>query len=409
MNVGNIYGELEGLLQDYLSPLGMGVNAGPGNGPLRAAGQLVAGMVFTGSVQLTNAARRGAQSPAELGRQVKRLSEALADPHWDHRPWAAQVLALQAQQVQEDDLLPLDATELAKPYARKMEYQCTVRDGSRPGHPLVAGYWCYGAYYYRPAEGILAPLLLRPYSQDQPGFLSENDEWLRALGQLRRATGGRGICLLDRGGDRPEILADLLRWQPRWIVRLQEDRALLGPDGTRRPALAWGQEALAARPERGHAVTLPVALPPEDVRQSARSPRLHLVVPTYEFWRNGRPERWHLLTCGLIGHQVGPRQVRHDYGWRWGAEDAKRFLGQIWHVERFLTRSFLALERMLWCLVLAGGFLALLQREQGTLAEELESEVLYLPGRLKIPEYRLARGILAVAGREGPPAMLVNA
>ena len=408
MSVEKTYGELEELLQDYLSPLGMRINDGP-SGPLRAAGELVAGMVFTGSVQLTNAARRTAPDAAELDRHVKRLSLALADPHWDHRPWAAQVLALQARQVQELDLLPLDATELAKPYAKKMEHQGLVRDGSRPEHPLVRGYGCYGAYRYRPTQGILSPLLLRPYSQDQPGFLSENDVWLNALRQLRHATGGRGIGLLDRGGDRPEILADLLRWQPRWIVRLQENRALLGPDGTRRSALAWAREALGTGSERGHAVTLPVSLPPEDVPQFDPVPPLYLLVPTYEFRRNGKPERWILLVCGLMGHHVGPRQVRHDYGGRWRAEGAKRFLGQIWHVERFMTRSFLALERMLWCLVLAGGFLAMLEEQEAPLAEALESEVLYLSKRLKVPEYRLARGILAVAGQDGPPTMLVNA
>lgn len=405
MSVENTYRKLEELLQDYLSPLGMGVNGGP----LRAVGELVAGMVFTGSVQLSNAARRWARSPAELDRHVKRLSCALADPHWDHRPWAAQILAAQARHVQEKDLLPLDATDLAKPYARKMEYQGLVRDASRPGDPLVAGYSCYGGYLYRPAAGLLVPLQLLPYSPNQPEFRSENEVWLAAFRQLRQATEGRGIWLLDRGADRPEILGGLLRLQPRWIVRLREDRQLVGPDGTRRAALAWAREALATRPERGHGVTLPVALPPEDVRQSPTAPRLHLVVPTYEFWRDGKPERWMLLTCGLIGHQAGPRQVRHDYGWRWGAEDAKRFLGQVWHIERFLTHSFLALERMLWCLVLAGGFLATLQREEATLAAELESEVLYWPKRMKIPEYRLARGILAVASQHGPPTMWGNA
>lgn len=214
---------------------------------------------------------------------------------------------------------------------------------------------------------------------------------------------------MDRGGDRPEILAALLLLQKRWIVRLLDKRPLIGPDNTLRSAADWAKEALLTRPERGHAVTLPVRLPPKDVRQPQVPPKLFLVVPTYEFPRQGKMERWILLTCGLIDQHVGPRQVRHDYAWRWGAEDAKRFLGQIWHVERFLTRSWLALERMLWCTVAAGDFLAQLQQDEPDLTRQLQEEVLYWKKPVTIPCYRLARGIQTVAARTDKPMLQVNA
>jgi hypothetical protein len=405
MGVGNVYAELRELLHEYLRPLEMQIQVGP----LRAMGDLVEGMVFTGSVQVSNAARLLAASDGSLEYHVKRITLALSNHRWNHEPWARAVLQQRAAWVEPEDLIPIDATELAKPYARCMEHQCIVKDASRVGDPLVPGYWCYGAYHYQPKRGALAPLLLTPYSQSLPGFRSENDCWIKALWQLHQATGDKGLWLMDRGGDRPEILAELLRLQKRWIVRLREDRRLLGPDGTCRPAGVWADEALVTRPERGHAVTLPVSLPPEDIRQSLPPARLFLVIPTYTFWRNGKLDRWVLLTRGLIDDHVGPRQIRHDYAWRWGAEDAKRFLGQIWHAERFLTRSYLALERMLWCLVVAGGFLTLLQREEPELAESLERQVHYWKKPVKIPSYRLARGLLAIAGRHGTPTLQVNA
>ena len=172
MSVRNGYERLDELLSDYVSPLGMTANCGP----LRAMGDLVRGIALGGSVQVTDAARLIASTPGELSAAVKRISEHLSDRHFDHRPWAGAILALQAGKIADDDLIPLDATELAKPYARHMEHQCIVKDASRPGDPLVPGYWCYGAYQYRPdplrrAEALLAPLSLTPYSQASPGFL----------------------------------------------------------------------------------------------------------------------------------------------------------------------------------------------------------------------------------------------
>jgi len=365
--------------------------------------ELTRGIVFTASVQLSNAARLWVHNACQLHNAVERLSAQLADPHWDHREWAAGVLHLQTLAIQADDLIPLDATDLAKPYARVMQYRCTVQDASEPGDPLVVGYWCFGAYHWQPEGDVLSALMLRPYSQNQPYFLSENDLWKKSFRTLREATDGRGIWLMDRGGDRPEILSELLRIQRRWIVRIRQDRGPTGPDGWRKAAGAWADWALRYRLERGRAVTLPVRLPPQEVPQDNMPPPLWLVVPTYTF---GHDERWLLLTCGLVDQHAGPRQVRHDYALRWRAEDGKRFLGQSWHIERFLTQSFLALERMLWCVVLASGFLAMLQREEPALCEDMERQVLYHEKQFKIPGYRLARGLQAVAMRQTGVPML---
>jgi len=402
MDAGKVYQKTSALLEEYLEDLGMAVPAGP----LRAMGELTRGIVRTGSVQLTNAARLFADTPAHLAHAVKRISEHLLDDGWSHQSWAAAVLAEQVRHIEADSLIPIDATELAKPYAKHMQYQCIIRDASRPGDPLLPGYWCWGAYQWQAEQDILAPLMLRPYSTRQPHFLSENDQWRRYLRALCQATGGKGIWLHDRGADRPEIFSELLDLKVRWIVRVREDRPLIGPNGSTGPAGVWADWALLHQPERGHAVTCPVRLAGLPARPFRGQEQLWLVVPTYRF-ANG--DRWVLLTCGLIDQRVGPRQVRHDYALRWRAEDGKRFLGQLWHVERFLTRSFVALERMLHCAVAAGGFLAMLQRDWPELAQLLQAEVVYWNKPVKVPGYRLARGIIGAAMQHGPLPVLVNA
>ena len=404
-HVGNAYQRLTSLLREYVRPLGMLCEAGP----LRVMRELTAGIVFTGSVQLTNAARLFAGTRNQLGGAVERMSLHLADASWDHRDWAGSVLHRLADAVGEDDLIPIDGTELAKPYARHMQYRCTVRDASRVGDPLVSGYWCWGAYHWDVGHDTLNPLMLRPYSPNQPDYRSENELIGRWFWTLREATAGRGIWLIDRGADRPQVLSALLRVQRRWIVRLREDRALVGEGGRVMPAGRWADWALANRPIRGNAATLEVSLPPDQVPQYGTPPKLHLLVPTCTFVRNGKPDRWVLLTCGLIGHHVGPRQVRYDYALRWRAEDGKRFLGQVCRVERFMVRSFDAIERTLWCASLAGGFLSELQREEPELSRQLQEEVLYDDTDVVLPVYRLARGLHALTTRSGVATVAVNA
>jgi hypothetical protein len=113
-----------------------------------------------------------------------------ADPTWDHRDWAGLVLERQTRELAEDDLIPIDGTELAKPYARHMQYQCVVKDASRVGDSLVNGYWCWGAYHWSLDHATLNPLMLRPYSPNQPAYRSENELIARWFWTLRQATAG---------------------------------------------------------------------------------------------------------------------------------------------------------------------------------------------------------------------------
>jgi hypothetical protein len=76
MNAAGVYRRVSALLDDYLHPFGMSASAGP----LRAVAELTVGIVWTGSVQLSNAARLFARTPGELEHAVKRLSQHLADP-----------------------------------------------------------------------------------------------------------------------------------------------------------------------------------------------------------------------------------------------------------------------------------------------------------------------------------------
>jgi len=395
MSAGMLWSQLSVRLAEFLEPF---VRPLP-PAAARVVRELVAGTVFTGSPYLTNAARLFARSTAQLEDAVERMSQHLADPHWDHRPLRDVLLNQQGAQVDEQTLIPIDLTDLAKPYARHMEYLAVIRDASDPDRRLRPGYWCFQAYRVEPEGEHLVPLMLFPFSQNQPGFRSENQVLREAFWPLRQATGGRGVWVMDRGFDREEVLRDLLRLQVRWIIRQRGDRHLVGPEGTTRSTQQWAQHALQTRPERGRAVTLPVRL-------TWNPTPLWLVIPT---WEPPGGDRQILLTRGLIDQHCGPRQVRHDYACRWRAEDGARFLGQLFHFERFLVRRFVAIYRTLLIMAIAFAFLSELWSSQDPLAEAAMNRIVRWSKGFDIPVYRLAAGVRALAAEAGVAALPHNA
>lgn len=395
MSAGMLYQEMSARLREFLQPFVRSLPAGPA----RVARELAAGVVFTGSVQLTNAARIFAKTTAQLERGVERMSHHWADPRWDHRPLCDQLLRQQAQDLDDDTLIPIDLTDLAKPYARCMQYLAIVRDASDPEGRKVRGYWCFEAYRFEATGEHLTPMMLFPFTPNQPGFRSENQVLREAFWPIRQATGGRGIWVMDRGFDRREVIDPLLQLQVRWIIRQRGDRKIIGPDGARRATHEWATYALQTRPERGRAVTLPVQLPWTPMR-------LWLVVPT---WAPPDGDRQILLTRGLVDQKRGPRQIRHDYAYRWRAEDGARFLGQLFHFERFLVRGFAAITRTLLIAAIAVAFLAELLRNHDPLAEGMMQRIVRWKKEYQIPLYRLAAGIRAVAAEAGVASIPNNA
>jgi hypothetical protein len=129
-----------------------------------------------------------------------------------------------AGQIEVETLLVLDPTDFSKPYAEKMQYLARVRDGSRG--QLRDGYWCCQVVGVRRDSAQVLPLYQELYSQRAPDFVSENEEILKAVEAVSQATGQRGIWVMDRGGDRQEVLERLLEGGRRFLVRQRGDRHL---------------------------------------------------------------------------------------------------------------------------------------------------------------------------------------
>ena len=137
-----------------------------------------------------------------------------------------------AGRIDRETLLVVDPTDISKPYAKKMQYLALVRDGSEG--KIREGYWCcqvVGAWRH---SAQVLPLYQELYSQQAPDFVSENEEIVQAIRRVSRAAPGRGTWVMDRGGDREEILKELMQRELRFLIRQRGDRHL-----------GWGRQWLS--------------------------------------------------------------------------------------------------------------------------------------------------------------------
>ena len=189
----------------------------------RLVREVLWGMQSRGSVRLREIARSLEEQTA-MKKIIERLSRQLS-----RRGLREQVtenlLDLAARRIEEGTLLVVDPTDISKRYARKMEYLARVRDGSEGG--IRDGYWCCQVVAARRGSAEVLPLYQELYSQEAPDFESEHEEILKAIEKVSSRTAGRGTWVMDRGGDRREIIAPLLRWKCQFLIRLRGDRHLV--------------------------------------------------------------------------------------------------------------------------------------------------------------------------------------
>lgn len=309
----------------------------------------------------------------------KRLLDQLKSqsPRWRHDAPIDRYLRAWAAKVQPDTPLILDLCDLAKPRATTLKYLALVRDGSardRDDRPrLVNGYWCLEAYAYW-GKGRITPLLLHPYSVEDPAVKGENAVILDRVDRLMAATGGKGVLVMDAGADRDHLLLPWIDRRYPFVVRIKSGRHLLLQDGTRISSdlLADTLLANAARKHPGRRIAwCRVFLPERPDRP------LHLVVKS----RKGQDRPIILLTALTVENLDTAKSVLAYYRKRWKCEESARFLKTDLGLERFALRTYEALPRLLFLAALAMAFLTWLQLHLASLPKWLCARA---PGRRKI-------------------------
>lgn len=352
----------------------------------RLVREILYGIQARGSVKLSEIARALGERTA-LKKVIERLGRQLGRPGL--RETVQQNLLRQATRfVGQDTLLVVDVTDLSKPYARKMEYLAEVRDGSEG--TIGPGYWCMTVVAAHRSTAQIIPLYQELYSQEAPGFDSENEEILGAVHTVAQATEKRGIWLMDRGGDRRLILLPLLREGRRFLIRLRGDRHLRVGDESRL-ALELAAECrlryreTIVRQEPGGEKIVPLRFGARTVRLPdwPDRPLYLLVIEGF----GARPLI--LLTTERPGRSKrSVWRLVESYLTRWRVEEAIRFVKQSYQLEDIRLLRYERLRTMV-TLVLAAAYFAAVYLGKKVKLRLLQEHILRAAKRIYgIPEFR---------------------
>ena len=113
-----------------------------------------------------------------------------------------------------------------------MDYLATVRDGSTGA--LVNGYWLLELYASLSHKNPV-PVLLEPFSHEEPYSPGQNPVVLAAVHKIFERTHNRGVRVVDRGFDGGVMFEDWLDNRYRFVARLVGERHLLRCSGGSEP------------------------------------------------------------------------------------------------------------------------------------------------------------------------------
>lgn len=195
--------------------------------------EFIAGMMIAQSTVLTNIARALSASNSEFKPNYKRLNRRLDEV--DLSAAYDQQKGRAFAEIVDDTVIAIDLGEITKPYAKVLECLAKVADGS-DDHRIKPGYGLLGAVAVNPKrfDKTPEPLELQIYSSESADFVSENAILKEFISDIHARSKGRGIHVIDRGGDRGILLKHYFELNQKFIIRLK-DRFLIAEDGSTLP------------------------------------------------------------------------------------------------------------------------------------------------------------------------------
>jgi hypothetical protein len=299
--------------------------------------------------------------------------------------------------IQDDTPIILDLSDIAKPFAKKMDYLATVRDGSTG--ELVNGYWLVELYASLSCKNPV-PVLLEPFSHEEPCSPGQNPVVLAAVHKIFELTNNRGVLVVDRGFDGWVMFEDWLDNKYRFVARLVGNRHLLrfyGGSGQWLPLRADQLADQTPTPHRFHKLVKRHGKPAlritqigwVKVRLPDRDEDLTLVISRLA----GSDKPMMLLTNLPVENLKDAKRVLRFYIRRWECEEAIRFLKNQVNLEKIRTFRWSAIRRLVLLAVLVMIYLGWLVEKHPNICDRLVYLSQPLTDKPDFLLYRLIAGL----------------
>ena len=185
--------------------------------------ELIFGIQASKDVKLSNIAR-SLKENIPLIKTEDRLSRNLDDIDFTESINNT-ISRLASNKILKDTVLALDPGEIVKPYAKKMENLCEIRDGSR--NEIAKGYWLCQVVGSNITDNDAIPLYNVAYSQIAKDFKSASAEIIKAIDTVSIHIENRGIWTIDRGGDNVLFFRKFVTENKKFVIRVKQNRNVI--------------------------------------------------------------------------------------------------------------------------------------------------------------------------------------
>jgi hypothetical protein len=121
-----------------------------------------------------------------------------------------------------ESVIIFDDSDVSKPYTKKLEGICRVKDGSTG--EITDGYWTAGVTALTAKHKQPIPIYNRIYSTEEKGYISNNAETIKSLEFVSKHFPKSNIRTFDRGYDGGFLFKYLIPRNENFIVRMVGNR-----------------------------------------------------------------------------------------------------------------------------------------------------------------------------------------
>jgi len=365
---------------------------------LKFISQLIYGMLAAQSCHLSKIARVLGEN-ISLKKTIDRLSRNLSAFN-DRDKLLNNAVNKYKSCLSSTTVLLVDGGDITKPCSPKMQYIGKVHDGSTGG--CGDGYWTLSVTALTPEKKMPIGVYSTVYSASEPGFVSEDNEVIKALDFTRKHFDKSCIKAFDRGYDGNIYYENLIKHKDNFIIRAKKNRDVIFKDDKinilELASRYKGKQKLPFRKKNGARVTCKVSIVP--IRLPCKpNKELNLVIC------NGLGKTPLMLITNLKSNDTRLAvAIVKVYLMRWRIEEFYAFKKQQFGLEDLRVRSLNSIRNLDLLLTIAMGYLGFMSAKGDN--QKIVLELIHISKRIydtpKFFYYALADGVFTVFARAKP-------